>query len=76
MLALPVWITRKEYAFLEHYLVTKDITMIGKEVKDTALLIKLLRVSDYLNMSSFQQQLITDIIIPSLNDTNCISFIE
>lgn len=61
---------------MEHYLVTKDITMIGKEVKDTALLIKLLRVSDYLNMSSFQQQLITDIIIPSLNDTNCISFIE
>lgn len=61
---------------LEKYLGIKNIGVYKDKINDIDILIGTLRFTDFLGMSLFQENFISQIVSPSINTSNCVPFLE
>jgi len=60
----------------ERYTVDPDLGMYKSKKGDNDVIIGTLRLADFLGLSLFQENFISDVVIPSININNCIAYLE
>ena len=70
---MPKWVTKSSLEYVIHYLKYEKVPE-NVDYTDN-LLQRILWISDFLHLETFQQMFIKEIIIPALNNKNCLMFL-